>query len=231
MKRATLFALVAMSVMMISCVNVRLADQKETQVKQVNEVTTLEMFDKIDVCGEMQVTYSPGDAYSVLVEAPADAFEQLVIYVDRGHLCIDTKKQLKNMVLSKTSEVKVQVNSPVLKDVEMTGSGSFTTHEFNSDENLAVKMTGSGHITFSSLTCNKIDADLTGSGNITIAKLQAKEIESDVTGSGNITYEYAQAESALSKVTGSGKVMLSGAVRKHEERVTGSGKVDTSGLQ
>lgn len=231
MKRVTLFALVAMSLMMISCVNVRLGKQKETQVKQVNEVITLEMFDKIDVCGEMQVTYSPGEAYSVVVDAPADAFKQLAIYVDRGHLCIETKSEFQSLESSNMSQVKVQVTSPVIKDFEVKGSGSLTTNELNTDENLAVKLTGSGAITFSTLSCNKIDADLTGSGNITISKLQAKEIESDVTGSGNITYEYAQAERALSKVTGSGQVMLSGAVTKHEESVTGSGQVDTSGLQ
>lgn len=221
-----------MCMMLVACVSVSTGQERTTQVNQVNQVTSMEIFDKVDVAGAMHVTYVPGDSCTLLVNAPADVFEQLTIYVDRGQLHIGTKRQpMLKQALVDFGQAKIHVTCPMLKSIELTGSGVFVCeHPFTAD-NLSVELTGSGTINLSNLTCDQVDTDLTGSGSVTFGTIHAKRIESDVTGSGSVTYGNAQADYAQSKVTGSGSVSLAGTVQKHDEQVTGSGSVDTSGLK
>ena len=232
MKKITPLALMAMCLMLFACVRVSTRPEKATQVKQVNQVIALEQFDKITITDAMQVTYETGDSCSVMVNAPKDVFEQLVIYVDRGYLCIDTKRQssIGSMLLD-MSQAKIHVTCPTLKSIEVTGSGSFVCDRPVTTDNLKVGLTGSGTINLTNLTCDKVDTDLTGSGVVTFGTLNVKCVESDVTGSGSIVYSDLHSDYAESKVTGSGNVSLTGSVSKHDESVTGSGSIETSGLK
>lgn len=241
MKRFFPLALVVMCLSLVACVNVGSGQEKnensprpenKTQVNQVNQVIPLELFDKIEVSGAMQVTYEPGESSTVKVDAPDDVFNRLVILVDRGHLRIGTKRtSLVSSMLVDFGKAKIHVTCRTLKSIGVNGSGTFQCERPFTADNLSLELTGSGTIHLADLTCNQIDTDLTGSGSVTFGTIHAKHIESDVTGSGSVTYGNAQANYALSKVTGSGSVSLTGTVQKHDEQVTGSGSVDTSGLK
>ena len=232
MNRMKSLSLLALTVMLVSsCVHIRIGDHHETEVKAIDQVTTMNSFNEIGVAGSMSVYYEQDSAYTVRVEAPQDAFDKLIIYVKDQELHIGTKSGVQIGVTSHLNKVKVYVTAPTLTDIALAGTGTFTATEALNFNDLDVDLAGSGHISISKLTCDELDVEVAGSGDATFQQVSARKVNTEVAGSGKVIYSALQAENANSEIAGSGKIMLSGSVQKHHETVSGSGHIDTSGLK
>lgn len=230
MKKLQTIAIVIFSTIIFSsCV----VNTHETQVSVMNQETAMSDFDKVDVAGSMNVVLEQGDECSVTVKGEnEEAFLNLVVYVKRSTLIIETKKTLIGNLFSKGMDgITVYVTTPTIKKISMAGSGQFTTESPISGKDLKVSLAGSGNVMFKELlTCDKLHVDLAGSGNVIVKTLKANMLHTNIAGSGNAEYQNLDVAYAKSNIAGSGNVILQGKVGSHKEGIAGSGKVDLTGL-
>lgn len=232
MRRSIILSLLALTVMLFSsCAHISISDNHKTEVKSIDQVTTMSSFDQIGVAGSMSVYYEQDNAFTVRVEAPQDAFDKLVIYVKDDELHIGTKNVAPIDVNSHLDQVKVYVTAPTLTDIDVAGSGTFSAMSALTLSDLDVDLAGSGHIIFSQLTCDDLDVEVAGSGDAIFGQVSARKVQTELAGSGKVTYSDLQAMQADSEIAGSGRITLSGSVQQHHETVSGSGHIDTSGLK
>ena len=247
----SLVALVAMT--MASCMHVKIGDKDwsfgtrsnntPTQVHQVGQVTTLAVFDKVNVAGPFNVFYEQGEANTVLVKGTTEQLEKMTIYVKDGELYIDQRES--KWSGNDFKGLQVYVTSPVIKGIDLAGSGKVTAPKAVNANDLDLDLAGSGEITLSQLKCmdlkndiagsgkvtigivqaNKVVNDIAGSGDIDIASLTCKHITNDIAGSGDIILNNLDVDEVKSDIAGSGDVILRGNIRSHSEDIAGSGKV------
>ena len=231
-KFLNLVSIVLIMTILSACVYSSSVDNNQpTQVEEAGELKVMNQFSRINLAGSMQVIYSQGDKYTVRVDAPQQAMEKLVIYVKSKELNIGSKDELLGFN-NAISDIKIYVTSPVIKQIDLTGSGDLTVNNAVSVGRLDVELTGAGHLNFAgALTCSFLDVDLTGSGNIDFANVKAGKIETDITGVGNVSYTNVSAGTIGSNITGAGNITIAGSAEKHILNITGVGNVDDSGLK
>ena len=233
MKQVMSLAIVAvMGMTMMSCTSVNIGnggvDKTPTQVQAVNQVTTMSPFDEVEIAGGYKVVYEQGSAHSVRIEASEQAFNEMTVYVK------DRELRIRKSVAKPTEpqkNVKVYVTSPVLKMIDLAGSGVFAaSNPINVGNDLDVDISGSGQVLLTAVTCNDSDLDIAGSGNIEFGQLKVNNVEADIAGSGNINFGTLACNDLDIDIAGSGDVncVNINAVGVHTE-IAGSGNVNLKG--
>lgn len=254
MKKFFLMSLVALvSMTMMSCMSVNIGDNGRdntpSQVKEINQVTSVQPFDEVEIAGAFKIIYEQGSEYNVRVEASPEALKEMTVYVK------DRELRIRKSVSKPTVEfknVKVYVSSPDLQMIDLAGSGIFTASKpitaskdldvdiAGSGEVLLVAVTcqesdleiaGSGNIEIGSLTATKVAADIAGSGNVNLGTLKCTALDVDIAGSGDVNCDNIDADTLDADIAGSGNVNLKGTVRNVSKDIAGSGKVNISGLE
>lgn len=250
MKKVFNLALVALvAISMASCMSVSLGeyggrDKTPTQVSQLNQVTTMDAFNKVEVAGGFKVIYEQGEQCSVRIEGPEQAINEMTVYVKNDELRI--RKSVEKPTVPQ-SNVKIYVTSPDIKAVDMAGSGMFTASNPVNASKFKAEMAGSGKIMLVQLSCDAANLDLAGSGLIEFGKLDSKvsvkadiagsgdikigemtcaKFNIDIAGSGNVNCDNITADDVHVDIAGSGDVNLKGQVNHHTKSVAGSGKVN-----
>jgi hypothetical protein len=124
------------------------------------------------------------------------------------------------------------VNSPVLKEVRLSGSGDCVIESpVKADENFLIKVTGSGDIqTKGLIECKDFSSRTSGSGDIGVAGVVSESAELKVTGSGNVGVDGLTAQTITASTSGSGDIILkckdAGDI---EASITGSGDIILTG--
>ena len=201
-----------------------------TQVHQVNEVTQMEAFDEIDVAGPFNVILEQGQATTVRVDGTVDQLGNMTIYVKDGDLVIDMKEDMVDA--SKFFDgLRVFVSSPMVKSIEVDGSGSLTAPKALAVNDMNLEVSGSGGITLAQLTCKGLDIEVAGSGNVMTGLVQADAVKNSIAGSGDVRLNNLNVDHVSTSIAGSGDVILRGTVGSHSEEIAGSGRVDVSGIK
>ena len=248
MKNVIKLAMMAVVCMtMVSCMSVNIGngdvDHTPTQVPELNKPTAMQPFDKVDVSNSFRVIYEQGAENSVRVEASEEAFKQMTVYVKDSELRI--RPAVKNPKVS-FKEVKVFVTSPVIKRIDIAGSGVFAasnkivaTNDLDIDiagsgkvlladvncQDSKMEIAGSGNIEVGNITAKDVNAEIAGSGDINLATMTCNKFHIEIAGSGNVTSDNITAEDVHTEIAGSGDVKLKGTVKHHTKSVAGSGKV------
>ena len=258
MKKIFLMSLVALVAMtMVSCislVNKQYRNDTPTQVSEIETVTAMQTFDKVEVKAPVNVILEQNGSYTVRVKGTNEQLEKMTIYVDKDELTIDMKEYnlgLFDDLKNNLKGVTVFVTVDALKDVKITGAGDVTIPaEVKADDlnlhvtgagdmnaaqltckNLDIKITGAGDMTMGAITADAVTAKITGAGNVEIASLVAKSLDNKTTGAGNMVFKNMNVDVVKSQISGAGNVTLSGTVGSHEEKITGAGTIDISGLK
>lgn len=259
MKKFFMMSLVALvCVTMASCLRVKVGDgewslgkghvnNNPTQVTLVNQVTEMQPFDEVNLAGPFDAMLEQGGGHSVRVEATAEQLEKMTIYVKDGELYID---QRKNEPSRTFDGVKVFVSAPMLKGIDIAGSGDITVPKALEVADLKIDIAGSGDIAIAQLTCHDMKISIAGSGDVIVGPVQANTVKTSVAGSGDIefegltcttlnnsiagsgdlTFNNMNVDLVKNSIAGSGNVTLRGKVGYHQDSVAGSGTVDVSGL-
>ena len=98
----------------------------------------------------------------------------------------------------------------------------------------AIRVSGSGGVTFSGFEAGTLDLRVSGSGDVNGTGIAAGALQAEVAGSGDITLDGCATHSAAVSVSGSGSVTLNGAAGGPEAetlalRISGSGDADLRG--
>lgn len=208
------------------------SNENGAQTAQIQEGESIEQFNEIEVDGSMQVFFSQDKNCSLCIEAPQEIKDKIVTTVNGKSLLISTKDEMSGVYASfPMSDVKVYVTSPIIKDVEMSGSGTFTATSPIDATRFDIDLNGSGNVFLKGLlSCSYLDLELKGSGNIRISEAKVDKLESEVSGSGNISFENITANSINSTILGSGNIKLKGSAKTSTQSITGAGNVDITGL-
>lgn len=240
----SLVALVVLT--MSSCISVNLGnngiDDTPTQVPNLNQVTTMQTFDEVEIGGAFKVIYEQASNNSVRIEASEQALKEMTVYVKDHELRI--RQAVKKPTVS-FSDVKVYVTSPNIEGIEIAGSGIFTASkpvtakDLNTEiagsgrilmvavngQKARMEIAGSGNIEIGQLNCNTAKAEIAGSGNVNLGDLKCKDFKIDIAGSGDVNCEHIDADDVHTNIAGSGDVNLKGTVRHNTKDIAGSGKV------
>ena len=249
MKKYFLMSLVALvALTMTSCMSVNFgdngADKTPTQVSAVNQVTTMQPFDEVDIAGAFKVVYEEGAEHSVRIEASEQELKEMTVYVKDGELRI--RKAVTKPTVS-FKNVKVYVTSPMLEKIELAGSGIFAaSNPIRSSNDLDVEIAGSGQVLLTDvsslnadleiagsgnieiglLVCNEVKTEIAGSGNIILGNVACSEMKAEIAGSGDINCDQIDAHNGHVEIAGSGNVNLKGRILNLTKDIAGSGKVN-----
>lgn len=249
----SLMALVVMT--MTSCMHVKVGgkdfltlgknggNDTPTQVHQVGQLTSMNVFDNVNVAGPFNVFYEQGDAFTVLVKGTVEQLEKMTIYVKDDGLYIDRREN--KWSGNDFKGLQVFVTSPAIKSLGVAGSGTITAPKALTVDDFGLEVAGSGSITLAQLTCADLRNEIAGSGKLTLGIVQATSVRNEIAGSGdidmaglkcmNVKNEIAGSGSIVlnnvtvddvnSEIAGSGNITVRGNVKTHNEDIAGSGKV------
>ncbi|MBX9666646.1 MAG: DUF2807 domain-containing protein [Candidatus Obscuribacterales bacterium] len=126
-----------------------------------------------------------------------------------------------NKSYSSRNDLKITIDVPDLKSVNMTGAGSIDVDNINRHE-FEAEINGAGDIS----ATGKVDtavAGITGSGNVNFENLKAKYASVHITGSGNA--DVNATDSVDATITGSGCIQFGGNPSHVKQNITGNGSV------
>lgn len=249
----SLMALVVMT--MTSCMHVKVGgkdfslgmngkNDTPTQVHQVGQLTSMNVFDNVNVAGPFNVFYEQGDAFTVLVKGTVEQLEKMTIYVKDDGLYIDRREN--KWSGSDFKGLQVFVTAPSIKGLGVAGSGTITAPKALTVDDFGLEVAGSGSITLAQLTCADLRNEIAGSGKLTLGIVQATsvrneiagsgdidmaglkcmKVRNEIAGSGNIVLNNVNVDDVNSEIAGSGNITVRGNVKTHNEDIAGSGKVN-----
>lgn len=180
-------------------------------------------YDEVKLVGSMDVELVSGSEGSIQVTTDDNLHEYVKVSTEGSSLIIKTKK---NYYLKTKKGIKVTVPFRDLSAVTMVGSGDVNGKDVIKENNLEVKLTGSGDINLK-LDTGTVAATVTGSGDVRLSgKTNALEVK--VTGSGDFNGNDLEAQDTEVTVSGSGdaKVVARNSIKA---RVNGSGDISYKG--
>ena len=175
-------------------------------------------FEAIASSGDFKVTVKPGDSYSVEVKAESNLLSYIETVVVDNTLKIRTRGVHS---LLQNYPIEVFINTPVLKGLFLSGSGTITTGHFISDE-FSIVISGSGDID-TKINTGFMKAKISGSGNIFLEG-DAKVGRFLISGSGKIKSYQTQQRNCEAVIFGSGSIYVN-TLETIDARISGSGRV------
>jgi Putative auto-transporter adhesin, head GIN domain len=187
--------------------------------EQVREV---EGFDSIVSRGELEVVVSEGP-FAVRVTIDENLLDRIEAENNGGRLEVAV---FGGNLGESLPGPHVSVSMPSLLGLELSGSGRVTASEFDENENVSLRLSGSGELRWSG-DAPGVAAELNGSGELTLAG-EASGVDYVVTGAGALEATALRARSANIEVYGPGSVSatVDGVV---DARVEGSGTIELAG--
>lgn len=162
------------------------------------------------------VVYRPG-APALKITAPAELLALISSDVKNGELQLLMRGQG-----DVKDKIHIELHSPALRSVAISGSGNLVAKDLNADD-LALVLAGSGDVTVSG-KAKQLSIQVLGSGDVNAGKLAASHLKVDVFGSGDVTaraVDYAHVH-----VMGTGDVTVKGNPAERVQEAHGTGKIN-----
>lgn len=170
-------------------------DREEREVKPFDALSNTCPFD---------VLYEQSDEQYVIVEGDEEFFDRLHTDVRRGALEISIDPARYRNV-----RLRVRVGCPNITQLSMAGSGSIQCiSDIYSDDDMSVRVSGSGDIIAEKIKCANLGTAVSGSGDIKITGIEAGDVNLSVAGSGDWSAARIKAENMTISIAGSGDVEI-----------------------
>jgi hypothetical protein len=161
-------------------------------------------FDRISSAGSADVFVTTGKAASVRAEGSKDALDRLDIGVSGDRLKLGQKKNSWNMGWSDSGKVKIHVTVPMVRGVDLSGSGMIKVDTIKVPE-FSAAISGSGEAHFPALDADLVRLSISGSGEFD-ASGRCGEARVDVAGSGDVRIGGLRCTSLRASIAGSGDI-------------------------
>lgn len=238
MKKSIL--LLAFILWTISNVNAQDKIKLQGNGKVVSETRNTGDYDGVKIAGFFDVDLVSGKEGKITIKGEENLLSAIKVEVEDKSLKIYVEKGTQ---IRTSSGNKIQVTVPFEKisELSLAGSGDIQSKDVIKNDNLALKLAGSGNLTLPVDTNNlelhvsgsgnihlkgtatKLTTKLSGSGDIDASNLKSKIVEANVSGSGNS--KVTCAESITARVAGSGNIKYIGNPEKRDVKVSGSGTI------
>ena len=182
----------------------------------INESRELADFDTVEIMGSMDADIVSGESFSCNVQGDDNLVPLVKTTVTNNTLEISTEGNY-----STKNPLIVYLTMPVLDKAKIIGSGDMTISDVTKDK-VILTITGSGDITASG-SVGILEAVVSGSGDLSLQNLQADHVNVTINGSGDAEVWANQSISA--QVNGSGDIIYTGNPAKVITQVNGSGDI------
>ena len=182
----------------------------------INENRKLTDFHTVEIVGSVDVDIVSGDSFSCNVEGDDNLVPIVETTVTSNTLEISTEGRY-----STKNPLIVYLTMPVLDKAKIIGSGDMTISDVTKDK-VILTITGSGDITASG-SVGILEAVVSGSGDLSLQNLQADHVNVTINGSGDADVWSNQSISA--QVNGSGDIVYTGNPTIVDTQVNGSGDI------
>jgi hypothetical protein len=166
----------------------------------VSKSYNLSGFSEIESSLDADVYITQDSFYKVEIIAQQNILDVIQTPIVNGALSIQIEKY-KNVV--RYDRVEVHITAPNIIGLRINGTGSVTALQPISSGNLAVAVSGSGHIKMAGYTGNSLTARISGSGEITINGGSVNTEEVKIDGSGEVDMMGVSAKTAEIETSGS----------------------------
>ena len=174
-------------------------------------------FDKIEVGGAFTVNIKVGESPSLKISAEDNLIDYIRTRVHGDKLVIDTRKSI-----SPRKEIKIDITTPSLKDVDASGASNIHVWNIDSDE-FNVNVSGAGSLDLSG-NAEDVYIDMSGAGSLDAKNLKTKSVEIDISGAANADV-YAS-ERLKATVSGVGNIDFYGDPKDVKSSVSGVGSIN-----
>jgi len=242
MKRIFLKIIGIVSIATICCLSCGNAVRIKGNGELATSEKTVSAFEQIAcAAGSVEVRFYASDKYRAVVTVDSNLDNYVDVFVKENVLYIGTKTGH----YYKFTKFSVDVYSPFLTGVSVSGSGQFkgvdkiVTSTFTANvsgsgglsgriecDSFSGTITGSGKID-GTVECDNFSGTISGSGNLIVAGT-CREANVSITGSGSFNGNYFNTKNASVIVSGSGKANISVADNLNA-KITGSGKITYRG--
>ena len=134
-----------------------------------------------------------------------------------------------NVSVRSHENIVVNLSSPVVKALRISGSGNFIVPDSIHSDNMNLTLSGSGNMKLEKLEAASIDVNISGSGNITVSDGTTNTAKLRISGSGNIALiKVAPPPLVTTTTSGSGEMHVN-ASENLDVTISGSGSVFYTG--
>jgi hypothetical protein len=192
-----------------------------TETRDVNDFT------KIDLGLPAELVYVQSDNYSVQIEASENLMEFIKTDVKSNTLTIEFKK---NKCYKEKNPIKIYISSPTIKGISISGSGTVTSKNKLTSNDLDLNISGSGDMFLDSLDIQNLDVKISGSGELEANGFNTIESEKiSISGSGKMNLFDLPALTSDVNVSGSGNCDVN-VINSLKVDISGSGNVRYKGV-
>lgn len=153
-------------------------------------------FSSIDMESVGDILFTQGADCSLRLEGPKKALDKIAITVKSGKLIIGFKEGENKD--NKGRKVKFYITAPDLKQVNVSGVGSFHCDKALKLDNLKLGMNGVGAIDIANLTCKNLKVELEGVGKVNI-HVNCNTLVAHADGVGHVTLSGRAGTAQISK--------------------------------
>jgi hypothetical protein len=198
--RFTLIVATMVLLPLTSCIDNLVCIEGDGIIK--NERRRLRGFSQIENSTEFDIVFKIADTTGLNIIADRNLIDNIISEVSGNVLEIKTNPG--NACFSYSQRPVIEVSSPDLNSVTLSGSGDFLADQM--DGNLvSVKLSGSGEIKVEHISCDDLYVSISGSGNILLGDTRSTNSDAFISGSGNMLI-VGECDKSTIKTSGSGNI-------------------------
>ena len=203
-----------------------MSDKIKRDVRDIGDFT------KIELRGWGDITVTQGDTCQLVVEAPTDLLDHLLVEVEGNALILSFDNHIKNHVwqILNNESIHYAITLPKLESVKIAGKGSLTAKTLTGDK-LALTVPGVANFNIDKLQYNRVAFDVQGVTNSHIGQVNGEALALSIKGTGKINIGTLQADELAVSIKGSGTMTLAGQVKTQAISMPGVGNYDGEYLQ
>lgn len=220
-------ALVIAAIISLSACEANIFGEKGNGISVNQEINTDE-FNKISINSFVDVYYTQTTGeQSITLTCDENLIEYYKVEVRDGELVVDCK----NAILNHKVDTYINVCSPTLHGVTVSGSGDLHIDEsITVEKDFSLKLSGSGDADIAGINAESATVSISGSGDVEIDNMKVESAQINNSGSGDVEIDHLTAEIIKVTTTGSGDCTLgckdSGSL---DIQISGSGDITLSG--
>jgi hypothetical protein len=192
----------------------------------VSETRTLSNYKSISSSVDANIIYTQSAHYSIEITAQQNVINKIRSEVSGDELRFYYPG---NTHFINHEPINIYISAPHVNDFTIDGSGELRAGALNlPDEDVHLKINGSGSVYFTAIKAGVVDADIFGSGDMRISDGTAGKVYTEIKGSGNMDLSNLMSKDVYTNTSGSGDTRV-WATNNLNVDISGSGDVHYRG--
>jgi len=188
----------------------------------ITQDLVIDEFHSIRLRGSSNVFITQGNDFQVTVEGQQNIIDNIELEVKNGEWEIEFEECQRDF-----TKLNFHVTMPLIKSLEVSGSGDIIGENDFTVGNIVLKVDGSGSVQVTLIDAIDVDARISGSGKIDL-KGNANYIGSKISGSGDLEAFDLETNIGNINISGSGDAEVT-VFDELDVKISGSGDVNYKG--